>query len=452
VPPAEAGALRHALRLAQISTIGAEQDSLVERIGSFRLRLLQLLAPALPTDPRRIDAAELCALVPRARALVDDARRRVLEAGLASEEALDAELVTKRLALVLGGAAGSSYVFLGALDRLRAFALEPDYLVGCSMGALLGVARARSRRFDLAELYEELGALRAGAIFRPPAVQARFGLPAALRLDLRRALGDRFRRADGGTVRLSDLSIPTDVLVTGVGAAALGRPRDEYAKLVDADLRGGSALAELRGGAVARVVSALVALAMSRRVLVPVFFGADATSAAMPALDAAGFSAAIPALLHYDTDGSEPQTDAILRDTFERHGLVALVDGALVSTLPARYAWEAIESGRIGSRHAAIVALDAMVPGLGRNAPLAPIQRVIAATAQRDRPFWDVHVEFRRVPNMLELFPREATLRRAQSAGEDEFEETAHLLRALLAPLPRWKDVCTRLRSPGDGL
>ena len=57
--PRELDALRYAIRLAQISSMGSEPDALIDRIGSFRLRLLQLLAPVLPTEPAKIDARDL---------------------------------------------------------------------------------------------------------------------------------------------------------------------------------------------------------------------------------------------------------------------------------------------------------------------------------------------------------------------------------------------------------
>jgi len=41
LPERELALLRHALRLAQLSSLGGEPDELVERIGSLRLRLLQ---------------------------------------------------------------------------------------------------------------------------------------------------------------------------------------------------------------------------------------------------------------------------------------------------------------------------------------------------------------------------------------------------------------------------
>jgi hypothetical protein len=191
----------------------------------------------------------------------------------------------------------------------------------------------------------------------------------------------------------------------------------------------------------ARSVSALVALAMSRRTLVPVFFGADPDTAELPALDAAGFSAAIPALLQYDPPEADERARRILARLFQQHGLTALVDGSLASLVPARYAWEALEAGRIGSRNAAIVALDAFASSGGANAIFTPALRALSGTSHRDKPFWDLHVAFRRPPPLLEMFPTESRLRAAARHGEREFEPTARVLRRLLAPLGRWAEL-----------
>ncbi len=439
--PRDLETLRYAIRLAQISSIGAETDALIDRIGSFRLRLLQLLAPVLPTDSDRIDARDLHALLPKVVRLVDEARADVLRAELADEAALDAEIAHKRLVLVLGGAAGSGYVFLGALVRLEALGLRPAYQVGCSVGALLGVIRGRRRAFDLEEVFDDIRRLRATAVFRPARLVARFGLPAALRLDLHRALDPLFTRGDGVALRLRDLEIPTDVLATGLGPGALLNTSGDFARMVDAELSGAEALRELPGTVLARAVSSLVALAMSRRTLVPVFFGADAATAELPALDAAGFSAAIPALLQYDPPDDDAHAIAILQAIFDAHRLTALVDGSLASIVPARYAWESIEAGRIGTHNTAIVALDALASSGGANAIFTPALRALAGTAHRDKPFWDLHVAFRRPPPLLELFPTEARLRAATRHGEREFEPTARLLRALLAELRPWREL-----------
>jgi hypothetical protein len=439
--PGDRDRLRYVLRLAQLSSLGAAPDGLVDLIGSQRLRMLQLLAPVLPTDPSRIDAAKLTARLPKVIDLAGQARTRILASGLCAEAQLDAEVTTKRLALVLGGAAGSGYVFLGALRRLEVMGIVPSYVTGCSVGAILAVVRGRRLRFDLEELYEDVRRMREGGVFRVPDPRPRFGLPAALRLDLRGALGDLFTGASGDQMRLADLAIPVDVLATGLAPGALTEDRETYAHLIDSEIHSAAAIARLPARRLARVVGPLVSLAMSRQVLVPLFLGADPETRELAALDAAGFSAAIPGLLHYDVPADAVEGFAILERLFERHGLAGVVDGALASLIPARYTWDAIEAGRIGSRNTVILALDAVASPRGTNALLAPILRVISATADRDRAFWDLHVNFRRAPGFLDLFPTEQRLRRAADDGAREFEETARVLRPLLAPLPRWQEL-----------
>ena len=133
-------------------------------------------------------------------------------------------------------------------------------------------------------------------MFRAP-TRPRFGLPGALRLDLRSALGELFE-VEGRPLRLAELRIPTDVLATGLGPGALSESSETYARAIDLEVHSPGALASVAAhGALARWVGPLVSLAMSRQVLVPLFLGADPETRQLAALDAAGFSAAIPGVL-----------------------------------------------------------------------------------------------------------------------------------------------------------
>ena len=334
LPGTELGALRYALRLGALSTVGAERDDLVELLAPFRQRLLQLLSPVLPTDGNEIDPRTLHEALPYVVALVDRARRDVAERELASEDALDAEIAAKQLVLVLGGAGGCGYVYLGVLQRLAEMGLTPSYMLGCSVGAILAVLRARTREFELEELIDEVNLLRIVAVLRTPG-RTRFGLPAALRVDLHRALGPLFTRDDGTPQPLGDLTIPVDVLATGLGAGSLRASADEYGHLIDAKPRSARVSSELSSNLFNRSVSAIVSLAVSRRLLVPVVLGGDRLTAALPALDAAGFSSAIPVLLQYGLSEEDAGSAAILEEVFERSGIIGLMDGVITSAIPA---------------------------------------------------------------------------------------------------------------------
>jgi hypothetical protein len=309
------------------------------------------------------------------------------------------------------------------------------------------VIRGRTRGFELDALLADVKRIRERGVFRAPDPNPRFGLPGALRIDLRRALGDLFADARGVQRSLAEMDLAVDVLATGLGPGALAGSREAYARMVDADLHDVGDLAELKRSTLIRVVGAIISLAMSRRVVTPLLLGSDPETSRLAALDAAGFSSAIPAIFQCDVPADDAQGTAILERLFEERRFVGLVDGALSSLVPARYAWEALEAGRLGSRNYLLLALDAMAKTGGMNTPLVPLLRTIAATAGRDRAFWDLHLDFRNAPPFLDLFPTEARLRRAARSGTREFAPTAELLRTILAPLPPWEELAPHAPS-----
>jgi len=439
LPAAERDLFRYALRLAQLSSLEA-RDDLVEPIASFRLRLLQFLGPTLPTDPDRIHAGPLSELAPRVAHMVSRARQQVVNAGLASEARLDEVIVDKRVSLVLGGAGGAGFVFLGAHAELEEAGITPAYQLGASIGALLAMLRARTSHYDLEGLLEQAKRIESGKLYGPPQPPGRYGLPGALRFDPRAAL-EFFFTHEGEPIRLCDLRIPTDALATGLRPAALTRSREDYAGIVGVHIDDPDEVTHLRPAAMTRVASVLVELAVSRRVFVPVLLGADADTADLEAMDAAGFSASIPALLHYDIFRSDQQTEAILGRIFDRHGLTALVDGAFVELIPARRAWQTLEEGRIDTRNTWIVGLDALVASAGGNRLMRPVRQVLAATLQRDRPWWDLYVPFPDTPFVLDIVPRPEMLRRAAEAGRKSMADAVRVLRSGTAPLPRWAEI-----------
>ena len=75
---------------------------------------------------------------------------------------------------------------------------------------------------------------------------------------------------------------------------------------------------------------------------------------------------------------------------------------------------------------------------------LSPFTRVLAGTAHRDRPFWDLCVTFKRAPGVFDLLPGEATLRDAALSGREAFEEAAGVLPELLKTLPPWHEIVAK--------
>ena len=68
------------------------------------------------------------------------------------------------------------------------------------------------------------------------------------------------------------------------------------------------------------------------------------------ALDAAGFSSALPGVIHYDVFRDDPRMHSLLTQYMGDHGIARFIDGGLVDNLPARAAWRAVHKGEIGTR------------------------------------------------------------------------------------------------------
>lgn len=72
--------------------------------------------------------------------------------GRLTEKALDAAVQTRPLALALGGGGGTSFIFTGAFAAFEEAGIIPDAMAGSSMGAIIGLYRAKTKHFDLEDL------------------------------------------------------------------------------------------------------------------------------------------------------------------------------------------------------------------------------------------------------------------------------------------------------------
>ena len=437
-------ALRYALSLCRCWHIRAPDGrdvAVAAVLRPFRDRLTTLLWPLL--DPQRRQLAQPHELLPAsrvARQLAAEARAE-LERTLGHRlpaESVDREVRERHLVLICGGGGGTGYVHLAAFALLEAAGLQPALIAGSSMGAILGLFRARERRFDLARIPEILQDLTYRRIFRIMPQASVYGLPGPLRLHLRDAIGHWFRHPDGSTLRLSDLPIPLLVTVTGIRRGKLPRPLEEYESLlgVSEPDPGRWGLRAMHRN-VQRLTAAITELARIPRLTSRLVFGASEETQKSDAIDAAGFSASVPGVIHYDVLRDDPRMKRLLDGLLGRHGLLRLCDGGVIDNVPVRTTWQHVQRtglGSSGSRNAVLFALDGFAPRL--MTPLwLPLQSIAAPAVARNRPYAHIYKAFRKTLSPLALLPSQRALDAIVRSAKEELLAELPILQRLLAPI-----------------
>ena len=429
--------LRLALNLARLWVLpGPTGDVVVgPRLGAFRDHVRNL-ADELNAN-RSIDPGRLGSDAEKLRPLINEVQDKLLadHVGKLSRSDLDRELRTKALVLALGGGGGCGFVHLGAFSILEAMGLRPSLITGTSIGAILGMFRARDLAFSDDMFRAVSHGLTFTKMFGVLDSETRYAMPGALRLNLRTALSSFFLNEQGETRRMSELAIPLIVQATGVRRdAAKGAAR--YEKVFRRELRGGAIgrLLHVRD-MVGHGVKLISEMAGTPGALKDVPIGADPTTQQFDTLDAAGFSAALPALIQYDITRNDPRMRALVETVLKRNGVDYLADGGLIANVPARPAWEFVQSGGLGTRNACIVGLDCFAPSLGRHVLFLPLQRIAAENVARNRPFAQVMFTYRRTLSPTVLVPSIRATEAAIRNGRREFGTIAPLIRKFVEPL-----------------
>jgi predicted acylesterase/phospholipase RssA len=440
IPAQDETVLRTALSLARMYKVSHEGREI--RVGAFLApfrdevgqRLRPVLARKAPASREELGAAarELGPKVVAAReALFQRMRDRL------PWEAIDRELRHKALVLVAGGGGGTAYVYMGALALLDEFGLKPSLLAGTSMGAILAMFRSRMARFDYAELINIVRGLSFRRMFRAISTESRYGVPAALRLFLRAGLGRYFNVASeshGTGIQLRDLPIPTLVTVSGIRRGMLPQPLEFYERLLNRGARHFFDPPSLPR----RVQAAAMALAeffLRPEMMERLILGADEETSRFDALDAAGFSSALPGIIHYDVLRDDQRMRGLLDNLFETRGLFRLVDGGLTDNLPVKAAWKAVQKGLIGTRNVMIVALNGFSPKL--STPLwLPLQRLAMMNVSPNLAYAHLHRAFRRTLSPLELIPTPEQALLAAELGRKQMAGDMPFIARMMAPLP----------------
>ena len=395
--------------------------------------IAELYRPLCKEEDLKRRLSESAAVLGALHEQVGQARAALLRQarGLFSEPELDAEVGKKALVTIAGGGGGAGYVYIGAAARLRQEGLSSDYIVGASIGALIGAFLSRSRQVDLPALLSWAKGLSLRSIFSQPYVGATHTLPGLMRLHLR-AMHQEMLDQDGQALRLADLEIPYEAVIAGVKTRAyehLPETAREFVSIRDQRKRFSRLVAERMQ---------MLGTFINPNVVKPIVLGRDARTSSIRVVDAVGLSAAIPAILQYEPPRRDAQTDAALARLREEEQVALFVDGGVTANVPARIAWEGVHAGRIGTRNAFYLALDCFAP---RFEPshlwLWPITQIVQLQLNSQRRYFDWLVRFEPTLSPVNLLPTPADFDRAFKWGWDQAEGLLPFLKKALEPV-RW--------------
>jgi predicted acylesterase/phospholipase RssA len=429
--------LRTALSLARMHRVrGPRGDVEVgDFLAKYRSEVTAVLSPALgngkaPSGEQLRTAAGVLAAPMRA---TYESLIRHFASDLPAE-AIDREVRYKALVVVAGGGGGTGYVYLGAYSLLQDWGVHPSLIVATSMGAILGLFRARMARMETSDVIAIVRSLSWSKLFRLVSMDSRYGLPAALRLFLRAGIGQYFNREDGQTLRLCDLPVPLIVTVGGIRRGALRHPLEYYESL----LSFGSSLLPnplVLRKKIPQVMRALVEFISDPGMLEPVYLGSDPDTREFDALDAVGFSSAVPGVIHYDLVRDDPRMQAMIESVFERHRLFRFIDGGFADNVPSEAAWRAVQEGTIATRNAFILALDGFSPKI--TTPIwLPMEQLAAANAENGKAFSHLYRPFPRTLSPIELVPSVQSVLKAISFGKEALTPDMPFIARMLTPLP----------------
>jgi predicted acylesterase/phospholipase RssA len=427
--------LRYVLSFAKMHAVRREDGTDAEVAGflaSHAWRVRTTLEPALLRDgDLRAVAGLLAPLVEATRSQ----RAALAEHAAIDPHTLDAEVRERPFVVVCGGGGGAGYGYAGAWRHFHRQGFQPALIAGTSIGALMGMFRARRKVYDAAPLFEASKRLSYETVFRVLQVDSRYGLPATLRLYLRAAIGALFQDPDGRPLTFRELEIPLLVCCTGIGLEALKHDLAYYEHFLDDAIAPGARVKASRVDQVVQVVGLVRELLSTPEALREVVFGQDPATLDADIVDAAGFSASIPGLIHYDVVRDDRRMKLLLDELYARYGITRLAEGGLVNNVPARPAWEeVVVNGRVGRRNAYVVALDCFAPRL-RSGLFLAIQQIVKPNVLRNLPYAHLHVALNKTLSPVNLVPTADDVVQAMQWTTDELTPLTPLIARSLAPV-----------------
>ena len=352
-----------------------------------------------------------------------------------SEAELDAEVGLRALVLVLGGGGGAGYVYVGALKQLVESGRIPDYIMGGSMGAILGGIFARELPVPIEQYIEFAHSLTYRGILGPEPRTRRHGLTSVFALRYDAFAAELFRRPDGQQMRMEDLAIPFDCVVSGVHQDLFSKLPARFRRQEIASVQGRALpLRPIGMGPIMTSRLWQIASFIDSRVVKPLVIGADELTRQFDVVDAQSFSAAIPGILHHEVKSE--RMVGLVDEWMAQKKVAALVDGVAAANVPIELAWRRLREGRIGTRNGVVIALDSMHPRWDpKHLWMTPVTQAVAVQMIGNAPYAD-HLE-RMDPTLspVTLAPNRAGMDRAIGWGEESMKAIEPLIAAFTEPV-----------------
>jgi len=418
-------------------TRGRGDVSVGAEIAPWRSRVADTLYGPLREEPDPITALRAAREALTGLAADQDDQRRVLierHGDDFSPAELDAEVGYKQLVTVLGGGGGAGFAYIGGMQRLLEAGQVPDYMIGASMGSILGSLVARALPVPIEEYIAWAKTVSYRAILGSERLRRRHGLAGMFALRFDQFAHTMLSREDGRRMRMSDLAIPFDIVVAGVH-------NQPYSALPSRFRRPALSALQLRSlpfrpigiGPLVGARMWQVAAFIDLRVVKPIIIGDDDPARDFDVVDAASFSSAIPGVLHHETN--DPRMIPMLDELFEEKDIGALVDGGAASNVPIELAWKRIRDGRLGTRNACYLAFDCFHPQWDpRHLWLVPITQAMQLQMVHNLPYADHLVRFEPTLSPVNLAPSVASIDRASRWGSNSVERAIPVTTALLEP------------------
>jgi predicted acylesterase/phospholipase RssA len=435
--------LRYVINFAKLTVIRAESTGedveVMERIGPHAWKVAEKLEARIGEE--FVDFVALLQVLPELATDTRERRSHLVEGSALEREDFDREIGHRKMVLALGGGGGCGYGYGGLFTLLDRHQLNPSLICGTSIGALLGLYRARRVRHDAAAMLEASKTLAWNKVFSMGNEPSRYGLPATLRLHLRRAIGQFFTNEDGHTMTLAELPVPMHIVVTGLKVGALKHELDYYEHFLDGDgIKAGMVNRMNRVFKLRNLAEIMKEFISEPDALQEVVFGRDPLTMAADCVDAAGFSAAIPGLIHYDIHRDDKRMHALLAELYAEYGITRMIEGGIVNNVPAKVGFASAMEGRLqGHRNVHVLAVDCFAPRLTKPL-LLPIQQVVRGNVQRNQHYADIWLTLSKTLSPLNLVPSSTQTSNAGRWAMSDLGVHIPLLEALFCPIEALED------------